>query len=463
MSVYFYTGKPRGGKTHLAVETILAEMLKPLEKRRAVVTNIRLDLDYLVEVMHNEGVDIGQIDEQVRILTDEETGEFWTCVPGHDLTDRTQTKVNRRGGILDAPDLHLVGEWFPNGILYVIDECHIFYPAREWQKTGSDCTYYLSQHGKLKHDVILVTQHPDQCDKALRRLAQEYAAVRNLSREPVLGFRVGNVFRVLRMFNSPTSPNPQIFESAFKRLNKDVCKLYDTTQGVGIVGGLMPTNERKGRSLWWLAIPICGVGLLLWNMGAIGVWLGHTSAKFMRSKMDSVLTNNVMQFKLGSSNAPLTVRRTTESNLNGVPQAAIEGVSRAASAGGSGSLLSLGASPVNAGLSYPVATPPLMASWSPMVATQIVVERFELFLTGTKGGPDWVAQLSDGRILTKENSDLTKYSPRGLWISGRFYPKALRNPLVESPIDTTPAALLPSPSSAASDLTPATKTESGSR
>ena len=43
----------------------------------------------------------------------------------------------------------------------------------------------------MKCDVCMVTQHVDQCDKALRRLAQEYMTVRNLSREPVMGFRLG--------------------------------------------------------------------------------------------------------------------------------------------------------------------------------------------------------------------------------------------------------------------------------
>jgi len=244
VSVYFYTGKPRGGKTHLGVKTILLEFLKPLEQRRMVVTNIAIFQDVLIELMHNRpNLEIGDLSQQLRVLTDEETGEFWLYIPGHDFTGRKQIKLNRRGGVLDVPDLDAMMEKAPNGILFVIDECHIFYPAREWQKTGSDCTYYLSQHGKLRHDVILITQHPDQCDKALRRLTQEYAGVRNLSREPLLGFRLGNWFRIVRMLNSPTSPNPAIFDTQWMGLDKDICRLYDTMQGVGIVGGMVATNQ----------------------------------------------------------------------------------------------------------------------------------------------------------------------------------------------------------------------------
>jgi hypothetical protein len=272
MSVIFITGKPRGGKSITAVKAIVAELMDPLSKR-FIVTNINLKMDKLAEYLHKNCKHEVNLSERVRVLTDDETGEFWIYEPGFCFEGRKSIKVNRRGTVIDVPDFAYAdcsprGSGFAEnqGTLYVIDEVHIFFSARGWQKTGDDCTYFLSQHGKMMCDVYLVTQHPEQVDKALRRLAQEYMALRNLSREPVFGFRLGSLFRYTRMLNAPSSPNPGKFESGFMPLDKELGGLYDTTQGVGIVGGLLPQNEKQGRSPWWLLVPLVLFGLGLWKL-----------------------------------------------------------------------------------------------------------------------------------------------------------------------------------------------------
>lgn len=386
MSVYFYTGKPRGGKSHLGVKTILAEFLKPLSERRLVVTNIRIFEDVLIELMHKKGVDIGLIAEQLRVLSDEETGEFWCYIPQHDLLDRKKIKLNKRGGELDVPDLDKLSELAPNGVLYVIDECHIFYPAREWQKTGSDCTYYLSQHGKLKHDVVLITQHPDQCDKALRRLTQEYAAVRNLSREPLFGFRLGNTFRIIRMLNSPTSPNPAIFSTEFMALDKDICRLYDTMQGVGIIGGMVATNQRKGISIWWLAVPVALVILFAfnfeWMFNKWMRWMGKTITRGVTHGMTNTLSKSSSSYLVAvKTNVPATAPRPTLE----MPKPALR--------------------------SYDVVTNTLQPS--------VAIRKW--YLTTFRNRPVWSAVLTDNRVFTMDNATLGKVTLFGVYINGEFY------------------------------------------
>ncbi len=201
--------------------------------------------------------------ERIRILDDTESGEFWLYEPGRKFENRKKIKVGKHER--DVPDFEDRAE---RGCLYVIDECHNYFPAREWQLTGNDATFFLSQHRKLNCDVILITQHPEQCDKALRRLAQEYMTVRNLSREPFLGFNLASwfgEFRFLRMLNSPQSGNPCIFDSGFVSLNtQEIGALYDTMQGVGIAGRVVAKREQRGRSLWWLLVPMAGFGLAAW-------------------------------------------------------------------------------------------------------------------------------------------------------------------------------------------------------
>ena len=180
MSIFYITGKPRGGKSYLAVEAIYKELCDP-KSQRFVVTNIALNFEHIAEWLAKDGVKHEvNLRRRVRVLNDEETGEFWCYEPHFEFKNRKTIKVNRRGTEIEVPDFTYEdgsarGDSTKDnpGTFYVIDEVHIFFPSRAWQRTGEDCTYFLSQHGKLKCDVCMVTQHVDQCDKALRRLAQD--------------------------------------------------------------------------------------------------------------------------------------------------------------------------------------------------------------------------------------------------------------------------------------------------
>jgi hypothetical protein len=274
MSIFYIAGKPGGGKSYLAVYQICEELKSG--KGRNIVTNIQLNMAELAAWCHENIKEEVNLSERIRILDDEETGEFWLYEPHRKFEKRRVLRFGKRE--MEVPDFEDRG--MP-GTLYVIDEVHIYFGAREWQATGSDCTYFLTQHRKMACDVILVTQHPEQTDKALRRLAQEYMVVRNLSREPVFGFRIANYFRFLRMLNSPQSPNPGTFDSGFIKLKPEVYgKLYDTTAGVGIAGRVSPTVEARGIHFYWLAVPACVVIVLF-------VWLAthlSTVQNFMQDR-----------------------------------------------------------------------------------------------------------------------------------------------------------------------------------
>jgi hypothetical protein len=253
MSIFYIAGKPGGGKSYLAVFQICEELKSG--KGRYIVTNIALNLPELAVWCHENIKDEVNLSERVRVLDDSEAGEFWLYEPHKKYDQRREIKVGKR--VIEVPDFSERGS---PGCLYVIDEVHNYFGAREWQATGSDCTWFLSQHRKMGCDVVLVTQHPDQTDKALRRLAQEYMTVRNLSREPIFGFRIANFFRYIRSLNSPTSPNPGAFDSGFIRLKPEVYgKLYDTMAGVGIAGRVSPTFEKRGIHWAWLLAPVVGV------------------------------------------------------------------------------------------------------------------------------------------------------------------------------------------------------------
>jgi len=315
MSIFYICGKPGGGKSYLGVRQMVEELA--IEKSdRFIVTNIELifgdrevveeiplpwvwrhfgwamrllgrpepeterkkTLKGLASYCHEKFKHEVDLRERIRILDDQEAGEFWLYEPGRKFDGRKSLKVGKHER--DVPDFE---DRAKRGCLYVIDECHNYFPAREWQLTGQDATFFLSQHRKLNCDVILITQHPEQCDKALRRLAQEYMTVRNLSREPFLGFNLATwlgSFRFLRMLNSPQSANPCVFDSGFVNLNpEEIGALYDTMQGVGIAGRVIAKHEARGRSLWWVLVPVgfvafCAVWIFT-HISQIDAYIAH--------------------------------------------------------------------------------------------------------------------------------------------------------------------------------------------
>jgi hypothetical protein len=279
MSVFYICGKPGGGKTYIGVKQICDELKDP-HSNRFIVTNIELRLPELAEWCHEHCQHEVNLAERIRVLDEAETGEFWLYEPHRKFDRRKDIVMARR--TMSVPDFE---DRASRGTLYVIDEVHIPFGARDWQATGTDATYFLSQHRKLQCDVILITQHPEQCDKALRRLAQEYMSVRNLDREPFLGFNLGSLFgafRYTRTLNSPQSPNPYPFESGFVTLNvEEYGKLYDTMAGVGIAGRVAaPKHIKRGRHVAWLLVPVIAITCLAaygWrHVSEINSFLSHS-------------------------------------------------------------------------------------------------------------------------------------------------------------------------------------------
>jgi len=389
VSIFFICGKPGGGKSYLGVAQICEE-LKDVKSTRFIVTNIALKLPELAEWCHKNCSHEVNLQERVRVLDEAQTGEFWTYEPNKRWKERklfhTGEGKNRRE--YNVPDFDGRGE---TGTLYVIDEVHIHFGAREWQQTGTDCTWFLTQHRKLGCDVVFITQHPEQTDKALRRLAQEYMTVRNLSREPVLGFRAGNLFRYIRSLNSPHTPNAAPFETGFVRLKpEEYGRLYDTTAGVGIAGRVAPRSERRGRSLWWLMVPVILIIAFMWNMKSIVRFLSKHASNAVSAGIGGVMTNNGMRFTGSGTNQG--------ANLFNVPRPELRKLRENESI-----------TPAR----YDIVT------WSNKAELPPSVTRFEMVIR--KGVPEWLGVLSNGRVICSETHKLARYTSFGIWEGTNFF------------------------------------------
>jgi len=243
MSIHFISGKPGGGKSLYGVKLILEELMYG---QRTIITNVPLKLPELnayIQKTTDRAVDVVG---RVWILTDDQTGAFWTYRPGGVRIPQLDKDGWARGlkpsyaGIKDS------------GVMYVIDEVHNFFGARQWALTGQDVLFYLSQHRKLGDTVVCITQAVQNVDKQFRSVSQDFTYLRNLQKETYGLFRLPGVF-VRKTFGSPPTDNAIPMETGTFKLDvSGIASCYDTAQGVGIHGRGADQKERKKGMHWSL-------------------------------------------------------------------------------------------------------------------------------------------------------------------------------------------------------------------
>lgn len=258
MSIHFISGKPGGGKSLYGLKLIVEELVLG---KRAIFTNIPLNVPalnvYLQERYPGASVDIFRI----RILADEEVALFWTFRPGAVRIPRLTKEQWVRG---ELPSYAGASD---GGVMYVIDEVHNFFGARQWAQTGQDVLFYLSQHRKLSDTVICITQAIGNVDKQFRSVTQDFTFLRNLSKESYGRFRLPGIF-VRKTFSSPPTDTAQPMETGTFRLDvSGLASCYDSAQGVGIHGRSADKGEvGKGLSMWWYFVLVAVAAVVIFGV-----------------------------------------------------------------------------------------------------------------------------------------------------------------------------------------------------
>lgn len=134
--IEFYEGKIGGGKTYSAVLRIL----KYLANGGVVATNINLNIPQIRKVLeHDHGYELNE--KQIIQLSEENVLLFHRYTPQ---------------GTKDLPTL------------VIIDEAHLFFNAREWNKADKELLTFITQSRKCFTDIIFITQSLMTVDKQLR-------------------------------------------------------------------------------------------------------------------------------------------------------------------------------------------------------------------------------------------------------------------------------------------------------
>lgn len=288
--IHFLGGKPRGGKSLRALMMIVKELR---EGRRPIVTNLAVKLDELQEYCDRHGIETSVL-QRITILDKDQTKRFWRfrgygleLHPNLDGTNRhkkTGEILPNEQQPLDLAPIYGVGweheetadpsagdEFRKLGVCYIIDEAHMHFGARYWERTEDEALWYGSQHSKLCDTVWFVTQSISNVVKQLRDLAQDYIYCRNLRKEKRGLFRAGNNFVAhthLRV-QQPGSTEDDPIEKDRYELDPELIECYDTSAGVGVPGGGKADKGEKvkGLSVKWIWAGAVAAFAALWVIG----------------------------------------------------------------------------------------------------------------------------------------------------------------------------------------------------
>jgi len=222
-----------GGKSLFATIQICNELEK---SERFIVTNVPLKLPEIAEYCHKYIDRPVDLNKRLRVLHREECHRFFLHLPQKDFAHVSEV-ATRQG--------------HDYGCLYVLDEAHIIYPAREYMKTGPDVEAYVSQLRKLNDDFIWVTQHTEKVDKNFRRNTTRWLIVKNMGKSRLLlGVGFPGSFKWDEFSVEPRRGDKPEATGWYRMKDRGYKDCYDTMAGVGFAGGMAADTKPK-RGHWW--------------------------------------------------------------------------------------------------------------------------------------------------------------------------------------------------------------------
>jgi hypothetical protein len=298
-----FTGMPRNGKTLGAVRRILQELVGG---HAQIVTNIQLNMGEVADYVasRNPLVDVRG---RVYILQDGELLQFWRYrlpvhKPGTEYPDPLvaaptycwgpgdyrQIPPAQKGDKPPLPDRCDFSS-IPDGMepfhLYVIDEAHLVFGSREWQNQAKELMFVASQHGKLRSDWVLITQTATFLDRQLTGLCQSVTHFSNGNLQKLMpGVRAPKVVRWQNRLG--IAYNAPVQDKGSWKIEPDVFRCYDTTAGVGMMGGQAPVESRPTGVPWWVllgALPL--IVLAFWGFDRGSSW---GLRKVVKNGMDTI-------------------------------------------------------------------------------------------------------------------------------------------------------------------------------
>jgi len=289
MSLHLVAGPPGGGKSYFAFRRLLVDEL--LLGDRWIVTNLAVKLPELNEQLQRcyPARNIN-LHDRLRVISDEDVHEFFRIRPGWTVT--VAPDKHSRIPIAWQPDADTPADKV-RGVMYILDEVHLFFNARNWMNNGREIGFYLSQHRKLGDDIIAISQAPEKLDKQFRLDAQDSTVVRNIGKENWGVFRLPEGRIVASTFFGLKGAGNKPNHSFTFKIEKDWANCYDTAKGVGVTGRSADKGERRRGVPWQLVI-------LLFLSLLVLVWFAPGWTKKVVSRATKGIAGNVRELSPAS-------------------------------------------------------------------------------------------------------------------------------------------------------------------
>lgn len=176
-AIFGLTGKPGAGKSYFATRVIIAEIMEG--KNRPIVSNVPINKEKLRQYV----------------------GKDFYYYPLDTYTDNKAFFANRGYYNLEVDDLGANVDFAPllkeddDGVLFIIDEAHLYFNARNWKHMPQATISYISTIRHVGDSLIWMCQKYSDIDSQIRGKTQAFHVLRNLSKEKLGIFKRGSGFR----------------------------------------------------------------------------------------------------------------------------------------------------------------------------------------------------------------------------------------------------------------------------
>ena len=176
-AIYGLTGKPGAGKSYFATRLIIAEITKG--KNRPIVSNVPINVPKLREYCRKDFY-------YYPLETYTDNKAFFTNRGNYHIEDLPSVE-----NIDFKPLLHEDDE----GVLFVIDEAHLYFNARNWKHMPQATISYITTIRHIGDSLVWMCQKFSDIDSQIRGKTQAFHYLRNLEKEKLGIFKRGVGFR----------------------------------------------------------------------------------------------------------------------------------------------------------------------------------------------------------------------------------------------------------------------------
>lgn len=175
-AIFGLTGKPGAGKSYFATRLIIAEIKEG--RNRPIVSNVPINKEKLREYV----------------------GKDFHYYPLETYTDNTHFFTNRGYYHIDIPagqniDFAPLIKEDDEGVLFIIDEAHLYFNARNWKHMSTGTISYITTIRHVGDSLVWMCQKFSDIDAQIRGKTQAFHLLRNLTKEKFGIFKRGTGFK----------------------------------------------------------------------------------------------------------------------------------------------------------------------------------------------------------------------------------------------------------------------------